>query len=160
VLIETGDFAEATELAQKAADNLRSHRRYGPNHHFTLDAIRTLGQARLASGDFDLAESELRSLLTFVESMPMSGVDRNMHAGQVASILGECLMRMDRFGEAEPILLDAYERLCDGRGQRYGVARMAYRRIVELYDAWERPIQAAQWRSIAELNAGSCTLSQ
>jgi serine/threonine protein kinase/Tfp pilus assembly protein PilF len=66
--------------------------------------------------------------------------------------LGVCLLRQERFDEAEPYLLAAYERssaVTWGDAQ----ARTSAERLIELYSAWGKPTEAAAWRlTLASLN--------
>jgi len=61
------------------------------------------------------------------------------------SVLGGCLAAQGRFGEAEPMLVGAYETLekdpADG-SRRAGEARA---RVAALYKAWGKPERAAAY---------------
>ena len=61
------------------------------------------------------------------------------------SVLGGCLVARRRFGEAEPLLVGAYEALAKGPGdgsRRVGEARA---RVVALYKVWGKPELAAEY---------------
>jgi len=67
-------------------------------------------------------------------------------------------MQQKKYTEAEPLLLSGY----DGMKQREGsmqwegkfYLRDALQRVVKLYEATERPAQAAEWKQkLAELDA-------
>ncbi|MDX1388291.1 MAG: tetratricopeptide repeat protein, partial [Acidobacteriota bacterium] len=60
------------------------------------------------------------------------------------SIRGGVLVRLERFAEAEPILIEAYEML--EKTESVNRTGRALGRIVELYDAWGKPEEAARWR--------------
>jgi tetratricopeptide (TPR) repeat protein len=64
------------------------------------------------------------------------------------SILGECLTAEGRYQDAEPLLLRGRASLEAARG-RAGDPRVvqATRRLVALYEAWGRPLRAAEWRA-------------
>jgi hypothetical protein len=69
-------------------------------------------------------------------------------------MLGRCLMALRRYGEAEPLLLAAYDRLrADGVGSPHSVGEVA-KRIVELYEASGEPEKAAEWRDKPALARG------
>jgi hypothetical protein len=100
--------------------------------------------ALLAKGDHAGAEPVLRECHTIREkTMPESWLRWN-----AASMLGEALAGQGRHAEAEPLLLQGYERMEPPdepipRRRR----REARERIVALYEAWGKPEAAARWRS-------------
>jgi serine/threonine protein kinase/Tfp pilus assembly protein PilF len=60
---------------------------------------------------------------------------------------GECLLALGRFEEAEPLLLESHERFETSTIvpiERASILRM----IVDLYDAWGKPEQAAAYRAL------------
>jgi hypothetical protein len=61
--------------------------------------------------------------------------------------LGVCLARLGRYDEAEPLLLEAHGAYAPGGGTPAGaLARLASRRLGELYEAWGRPERAEPYR--------------
>jgi tetratricopeptide (TPR) repeat protein/tRNA A-37 threonylcarbamoyl transferase component Bud32 len=70
------------------------------------------------------------------------------------SLLGEALARQKRYAEAEPLLLAGHEGL-EARArtvppQAQHSLTEALERLVQLYDAWGKPEQAAAWRQKLE----------
>lgn len=68
-----------------------------------------------------------------------------VHSGE--GVLGEHLVRAGRFAEAESLLLRSAERLTALRGTDSPQAQDAHRRLVALYEAWQRPMEAARWQA-------------
>lgn len=66
---------------------------------------------------------------------------------QVQSVLGAALAEQKKFGEAEPLLLQGYAGLMDAPKVSESERRQAVQRVIDLYEAWGRPDQAAEWRS-------------
>lgn len=68
----------------------------------------------------------------------------------VRSILGEAILGQQRFAEAEPLLLSAYEGMKARENTIPKEAKIRLRdakeRIVRLYDFWEKPDLAKAWR--------------
>ncbi len=68
----------------------------------------------------------------------------------VRSILGEAVLGQQRFAEAEPLLLSAYEGMKAKEDTIPKEARIRLReakeRVVRLYDSWEKPDLARSWR--------------
>ncbi|MGI8786569.1 MAG: protein kinase domain-containing protein [Pyrinomonadaceae bacterium] len=62
------------------------------------------------------------------------------------SALGEDLTLQKRFGEAEPLLLKSYESLKASQGERNPSTLLARNRLVKLYEEWNKPEQAEQFR--------------
>ena len=60
---------------------------------------------------------------------------------------GRCLTDLNRFEEAEPQLLVAYEREMAVRGEAHKNTRKAIERLAHLYEMWDKPEQASQWRA-------------
>ena len=50
------------------------------------------------------------------------------------------------FEEAEPLVLEAYPDIVRDRGAAHRRTREAVQRIIDLYEAWERPDRAEAWR--------------
>jgi hypothetical protein len=62
--------------------------------------------------------------------------------------LGHCLLRARRFDEAEPLLREGYEGLRASKEAAPEDARTARTHLVELYESWGRPEQAARYRAV------------
>src|SRR5262249_11881503 len=66
------------------------------------------------------------------------------------SLLGGALLAQKKYAEAEPLLREGYEglRQRQDRIPDHGKARVteALERLAQLYDAWDRPVDAAKWR--------------
>ena len=60
--------------------------------------------------------------------------------------LGVCLMRLERYDEAETLLLRGHGCAERERGPTSSDALSVKKRLVELYEAWGKPGQAATWR--------------
>jgi tetratricopeptide (TPR) repeat protein len=75
------------------------------------------------------------------------------------SLLGEALRGQHKFAEAETLLLDGYngllarDKLIDGMNKHLITA--AAERIVRLYEAWDRPEDAARWRNKVRADSGA-----
>ncbi len=60
------------------------------------------------------------------------------------SMLGEALCGEGKFTEAEPLLVEGYEKMAPP-AQAAVRKREALGRVVKLYEAWGRPEKAAEW---------------
>ena len=69
------------------------------------------------------------------------------------SVRGECLAALGRYDEAEPLIVESYERVALAQGEKGFESVRVLRRIVRLYEAWDaaapgegHDAQAAAWR--------------
>jgi serine/threonine-protein kinase len=68
------------------------------------------------------------------------------------SQLGACLFRLKHYREAEEELLPAYAGLKATRGEQHEATRKTVSRLIELYEAWGKPDQAASYRALPKAN--------
>jgi hypothetical protein len=93
------------------------------------------------------AEAALRDCLTIRErKQPDAWTTYNTR-----SMLGGALAEQAKYSDAEPLLAQGYQGLKQRATTIPGVARVrlaeAAERIVQLYDAWHKPAEAAKWRA-------------
>ena len=142
-LIETRQADEAAALAKDAATILRSGL---GEHQYTWDAARAFAHALIELGNLDNAESQLRACVAALEALPLNFMETQLRVGRAKTALGKCLTRLGRYGEAERVLLDSHEMLTAACGERHGHVRTTRRHLAALYDAWNRPGDAEEWR--------------
>lgn len=53
-----------------------------------------------------------------------------------------------RYAEAEPLLVHSYDEIHISQGDRDPRTTAALKRMVTLYDAWQKPERAAQYRAL------------
>ena len=106
----------------------------------TLDA---LADALNAQRRYTEAERYVREALEIYRSSV--GTTHWRYAGSQRT-LGASLTGQQRFADAETVLLESYEGLRKSRGDDNRTTLLARTRLAELYDAWGRPDQAAQYR--------------
>jgi len=105
-----------------------------------------LGSYLLAQKKFVDAESVLRECLAFREKVfPDAWLRFNAQ-----SLLGAALAGQEKYPEAEPLLLQGYEGMKKREVQIPADHRIRLRealeRLIQLYDAWDKPEQADSWR--------------
>jgi serine/threonine protein kinase len=92
------------------------------------------------------AEPLLRELLDLASSEAGAGSSRRV--ADVQHRLGRCLAALERFAEAESVLLSSYqvfEGELDGRSASTQVSANA---LIDLYEAWGKPEEAGRYRSL------------
>ncbi len=136
-----GDYARAADESRKALDPLRKI--LGPENPLTLSAQVTLGLSLTRLGRAAEGEPDLRDALALREKISPKG---DFGIAHTSSILGECLTAQKRFAEAEPFLVNGYNDLKAALGDQHRRTVDARQRLAKLYDDWEKPNQAAQFR--------------
>jgi tetratricopeptide (TPR) repeat protein len=120
-------------------------RRQNPaiGRRYLANALDTLGRALLEKGQPKEAEPLLQEAVDIYAKNPRPG---DWDAANAQSLLGQCLACGGRREEAEPLLLAAYQSLQGNPNTPPQRTRQALRRIIQLYEAWPKPRQAAEWR--------------
>ena len=127
---------------------LKSDRRkFGEEHSFTIASMVSLASALRDMGKPDQAEPlYIQAIETAKRVLPPD--DRSIP--QYQSAYGACLTMLEQYDEAEEHLLAGYEGLKQALGEEHKQTRKAHQRLVELYEAWTKPEQAAEWRAKLE----------
>ena len=135
---ESGRPAEAVAVIEAAVRG--HHDKLGANHPLTLNATINLGSAYLTAGRpadaLPQYEAVCRARAAAAPPDPLLAEDRGG--------LGDCLLRLGRFAEAEPHLLARQAHLAAGPAKKLAAAR---RRLADLYEQWGQPAEAAKWRA-------------
>ncbi len=118
--------------------------------------VRTLGHlltCQIAAGrDVEAEQAANKSLALIRETLPAD----HWYVALCKARLGACLIGQQRFDEAEPLLLEGYERVVAARGATGRLASEILRSLVRLDDDAGRPERAARHReALAAAIAGS-----
>ena len=60
---------------------------------------------------------------------------------------GRCLLELDRYEDAETVLQTTYAGVKELNGEEHESTQSALAALVDLYEAWGKPEQAAEWRA-------------
>ena len=114
-------------------------------HPWRVSSLATLGWALEVSGHHAEAEKPLREALEAREqTMPDHFLTWN-----TMSLLGGALAGQGMREEAEPLLIEGYEKLQAPDVPIWKARKAkALQRIVDLYEAWGKPDEAAKWREV------------
>jgi tetratricopeptide (TPR) repeat protein len=112
---------------------------FGSRSHSVLRALQDLASSYVESARWPDAERTLCELLAILESDAV--LQRSPMVIETHVDLGNCLRHMGRFGEAEPLLREAYDSLAEDAPGRREVAGQ----LRQLYLDWERPEDAARF---------------
>jgi serine/threonine protein kinase/tetratricopeptide (TPR) repeat protein len=160
VLAAQRRHAEAAAALQEALDIAQSA--LGGTHQLVAIYAINLAAVQLARNHAPEAESLLRDGLRIrqlapgiVPSRRRTFLEDDWSIAATRSLLGAAMLAQRHYGEAETLLLDAQRDLeaMSPRPQHAIKATMA--RLIELYDAWQKPDQAAYYRAQLASSVGS-----
>jgi serine/threonine-protein kinase len=143
LLRDQGDFAAAAALSREALAIRRE--RLGDGHVDLGRSQVQLGTILIADHNPEEAEGLLRQALDIFEQSLPGGHWRIANA---QSILGHCLVALSRYEEAEPLLIEGYQGQAAIQGLEHPRTLAALRRVIALYEAWDRPQDATRYRAL------------
>ena len=141
VIEQQGRFAEA--LAVRRDELARTAKALGDGDVFVATGLTGLGQHGLASGRLPLAEAYFVKALAVRQKLHPAG---HWRIDEARGMVGVARLRARRYDAAEADLLAAYEGLRAHRGQDAAETQAVKAHLVELYDRWDRPERARQYR--------------
>jgi tetratricopeptide (TPR) repeat protein len=146
-----GKYAEAEVTARQVLEEL-GHTT-DPSSVRMVRPLTELAYALIEQKKFAAAEPYLRQALTIQEREAPNTFARF----ELLSLLGECLVGLQKYAEAEPLLLSAYEgQKAKGLAVPLALNLVAQskhplldttQRLVDLYTAWGKRDEAAKWRA-------------
>jgi serine/threonine protein kinase len=148
-LVAQGKFADAEPLLARWVELQRP--KLAANDTKLAFHLSLLGECRLLWQQYAEAETTLRDSLAIYQKGKLESFLR-FHT---MSLLGAALAGQKKYADAEPLLVNA-ARVLKGNAPKLAAPFLAkvvpaVRRVIELYEAWDRPEEAARWR--AELEA-------
>jgi serine/threonine protein kinase len=154
----TGRLREAITLLEQTLKRKRA--KLGPDHPSTLMGMNNLAATLLAAERWAEAEPTLRSCL----ALRATKEPDDWWCFLTMSQLGVALTGQAKYADAEPLLIQGYEGLkaheakIPAPSKKHLAAAAA--RIVRLYEAWGKPVRAAEWKGrlgLAEPPADPCS---
>jgi serine/threonine protein kinase len=142
LLLQKGDVAGAANAIEESA-NIYERGHFSPSSSFSTTVTRALIISK--SGRPAEAEVILRDAIGRFEIAAPQG---HLVIAIARSIRGECLVALQRYDEAEPLLIESYQILQTSQGPHNPRTKVALRRLVALYEAWPKPELAAQYRAL------------
>ncbi len=142
VLVDKGEYRQAAEIFREVLELDKDL--LGESHPYVAGTTRSLGDALMRGGELEEAEALLRE----AEERYRVAFDANhWQVYNSRSFLGACLALQGQYEEAEDLLLEAQSELDTHFGSEHRRTREARKRLVDLYDAWGRPEEAAAYRA-------------
>jgi eukaryotic-like serine/threonine-protein kinase len=144
VLQHRGEYDEAESLSRRVVAIYRES--LGERHRFTGVALCNQGHLLYLKGEHEAANSHLAEGVSILEEVHPENHQELAHN---QSRLGAVLVAQGRYAEAEPLLLRSHRTLEVQLGAEHARAHQAALRVVELYEAWGRPEDAAPRPGVA-----------
>lgn len=138
-----GKLEEAEEALRACVVGRR--RVLGANNPKTSAAMHSLGMVLFDRGSYREAEQLFAEALHGL-SPDVPGDDRLIH--ELVSRRGACLTELRQYAEAEPPLQSSYDALAATYGRESKPAQDALRRLIRLYEMWNKPDKLAQYRAL------------
>jgi serine/threonine-protein kinase len=142
VLKSQGDLDGAERLYRQALDIRRKS--LGTESPYLVIHLTDLAQLQLDKSQLAKAEATLDEALAIGRKAFPRGHWRISYA---EGVLAECRIAAGRHPEAERLLLDAYAVLSELKGEKAPVTLHTLRRLVILYESWEKPEDAERYRT-------------
>jgi serine/threonine protein kinase/tetratricopeptide (TPR) repeat protein len=150
---DAGRLADAVPLYEELIR--RRTAKQGASHLQVAGAKVGLGQTLVAQQNYVAAESLLREGLAVREKEQPGSVA----VANTQSALGAALAGQQKYAEAEPLLVAGYEglqRASNLPNTSQNRPTLPLERLVQLYEAWGKPDEAAKWRKkLAETKAAA-----
>ena len=139
----TSDFDQARELCGKSLA-IRQACYSNDDHPEIGSALFLQGRIELEFGDPVAAEPLLTDALAILAKLP----EGHWRTALCESVLGECLTGLARYAAAEELLVHGFEVLRQRAAIPNCDTLAALQRLIDLYDAWEKPEQAQAYRAL------------
>jgi non-specific serine/threonine protein kinase/serine/threonine-protein kinase len=141
---DMGRFEDAERLARSSLDIRR--RTLPPDHPSVLTSMSNLARLYMKQGDYARARPLLAEA---VAGSRRSLPEGHWYQGVYLLRYGECLLGEQAYQQAEAALLESHRILAANLGGQHSRTVAAAAVLVDLYDAWDRPDEAARWRNPA-----------
>ncbi len=142
VLVAKKRFDDAEKLLNEALERSRSTR--GEDDVNTAMARHSLALLYLKTDRAAQAEPFVADAL---ESARRALPEGHFVIGQFLTTQGHCLLMLNQFEEAESRLLESHEVLTAALGADHEITSDPVKSLVNLYEAWNKPEEAARWRA-------------
>lgn len=145
LLYREGKYADAERAAQDAIDVFRRALTNPQDNVLFANPILEMGSILDKLGNPREAERYMRQALEIRTRLLPKG---NLQISRTQQVLGEFLVRQNRYSEAEPLLLESYQSL-EASSPATDQRRIdAARRLSVLYSNWGKPEKAAKYNAI------------
>jgi len=146
LLADKGDLDGCEALHRKTLAIRRKE--LGEDHYEVATSLHNIASVLYRKGNYAEAERlQRRAIAVYLKSLKPD----HWMVHRSRSHLGVCLTKLKRYREAEEQLLMAYAGLKAARGESHELTRRTVSRLIELYEAWGKPEQAAPYHSLPRI---------
>ena len=140
------NWPEAEISAREAVALCRANRDSGPRLFHALHWQEIILTAQRKWAEAEPVLREVTALCDKLSTDTAAGIEATTCA-HLRRALGETLLRLGNHAEAAPLLLASHAVLKDARGRwDAGETKLALEQLVEIYEATDRPAEAAAWK--------------
>lgn len=143
VLRRTGAYDEAEALFLEAADVYR--KALGDDHFWVSIVLVNLAKVYELRGNCEAVLPVLNECLAIRRAHVPEG---HWRIAEVDCRLGACLTAFGRYEEAAPLLTEGYPIIAEQRGKQHRITRGVLKEVIQLYEQWGKPDEAARWRDM------------
>ena len=148
ILLARGELEQAESELLQALDARRQL--FDPDHEGIAFVERNLAAVLLEAGAPGTAEVLLaRAQVALRSRLPAD----DWQIQELESLMGAVFLERRLFEAAEPCLVDSYRALEKTRGSEAIYTKQALERLIRLYEAWEKPMQADEYRQMLEASS-------
>jgi hypothetical protein len=145
-----GKLDEADLILGKAVETSRRVR--GQNHMETIAGLGEMARLREAQGRWAEAADLSGQAVNLAQQIKFKD---DWQMARYRLDYGRYLTRMRQFPQAEKQLLESLAGLKTILGPDHQLSKKAAQHVVELYEAWNKPVQAAEYRSLLSTKSTS-----
>jgi len=145
VYTSLGKLAEAESLHRQSLEGYR--RVLPPDHPNILKSLTNLAGVIMVQGKVAVAAPLFQEV---VDVASKTSGENNPFVLQAKLSYGLCLLKLERFQEAETPLLESYCGWKAARGPKNQDTRAALCQLIKLYDLWEKPEKSAEYRALRQ----------
>ena len=145
-----GKFEEAELFLGRAVAT--SHRVLGQKHTETIAGLGEMARLREAQGRLGEAADLSRQTIDLAQRVKLKD---DWQMARYRLDYGRYLTRMSRFPQAEKQLLESLAGLKTILGPDHQLSKKAAQHLMELYEAWDKPVQAAEYRTFLSTKSTS-----
>ena len=143
VLRARGDYGEAeTMLRQVLALDKKL---LGVDHPYVGATLEEIGILQMMKGDYVAAEKTLRAAIDVKQK---TFPEKHWKMCVTQSLLGSCLTNLGQYESAEKLVLESYQSIKSQFSKDNAHTRGALKRIVELYESWNKSEKADLYRAM------------
>lgn len=138
-----GDYAAATGMYREALAMRRTL--FGDEHEEVANTLNNLAIVRGLQGDYATAAPMLREALA-IRRIVLG--DDHPDTSSSLNNLAFVLTRLGDYAAAEPLVREALEKSRESLGEQHPRVAAHLGVLAELYEAWDKPGQAAEYRAL------------